>query len=631
MQARPFRLATLLCLLTLAGCALGPRAPSPDELAKAQALAAQGDNLAAAELYEQLGERAASPAREDMLLKAAEQYRRAAFPERASALLATLDSYRLTPSQQVDYAVVMAELDLINQKPRQALDRVSFLLDGLPATTRSAVLSVRARALFAMGAAVDASRLLIRRAALLPTATARLDNQRMIWLGLRQSRETLNPSSLSRDSEPVLRGWLELAVLHTQTWGDASAFARQLAVWRRTWPQHPANGALAEEILADVQRLATYPAKVALLLSLSGRYALQAQATRDGFLAALYRLGATAPAIQIYDTAGSPAVVAQRYQQAVAAGANYVVGPLTKEGAAALAGMSELPVPVLALNYLDDNGTTTPPPQLFQFGLAPEDEARQAAERIIQEGMTRGVGLAPADDWGNRLMLAFKARFEELGGTLLEGQYYAPAQNDFSTPITRVLDLDESQQRFQALRGMLGLDLHFEPRRRQDVQFVFLAARERDARLLRPQLKFYHALDLPVFTTSHVYVADGRPDRDLNGIKFADMPWMIAPNAVGAATRDQIQELWGGRFAQAGRLYALGFDAFRLIPVLANTVNPLASPLPGVTGLLSMDAQHRIHRGLYWATFTNGKPVLLPPPEEILPPVTAQADARPAG
>src|SRR5690606_34608668 len=125
-------------------------------------------------------------------------------------------------------------------------------LDGLAADTRSAVLSVRARALFAMGAAVDATRLLIRRAALLPTAAAQLDNQRMIWLGLRQSRETLNPSSLPRGSEPVLRGWLELAVLHTQTWGDAGAFAAQLAVWRRTWPRHPANGALAEEILAEV-------------------------------------------------------------------------------------------------------------------------------------------------------------------------------------------------------------------------------------------------------------------------------------------------------------------------------------------------------------------------------------------
>src|SRR5690606_2043144 len=97
---------------------------------------------------------------------------------------------------------------------------------------------------------------------------------------------------------------------------------------------------------------------------------------------------------------------------------------------------------------------------------------------------------------------------------------------------------------------------------------------------------------------------------------FADMPWMLAPDAVGRQIRDDVAELWPGRFERTGRLYALGFDAFRLVPLINGNDPALANPLPAMTGLLSMDAQQRIRRDLYWARFSNGRPRLLPAVEE---------------
>jgi outer membrane PBP1 activator LpoA protein len=94
------------------------------------------------------------------------------------------------------------------------------------------------------------------------------------------------------------------------------------------------------------------------------------------------------------------------------------------------------------------------------------------------------------------------------------------------------------------------------------------------------------------------------------------MPWAIAPGVADARLRTVIKDIWPVRYSRVGRLYAMGFDAYRLIPLVANSVDPLNRPVPGLTGLLSMDAAQRIHRELYWAVFRNGEPRLLPPPEE---------------
>lgn len=620
----------------LAGCAMGPITPSDAEyqqsMARAEALAAAADNAGAAEIYEKLANRTLGETRDHLRILAAEQWRQAAFPEYARELLEQVEPRRLPFALQVEYALVQAELDLLDANPRQALDWLGFIDDRPGTEQQIAVLGVRARALFDMGSAIDATRLLLRREKILADPAAIQANQRLIWNGLSKSREVLDAAAMPRDTDPTLLAWIRLGDLGRNAWQNPDAFERLVHEWQAQYPRHPANQYLIPDLIADYRRLFSYPAKVALILPLSGRYATQAVAVRDGFLAARYQMEGARnppPEILIYDSGESPTAALERYREARAAGAGFIVGPLTKEALSEFANQDELAVPVLGLNYLDNQQARTPP-RLYQFGLSPEDEAVQVAERLIQEGLTRGVALVPAGDWGNRMMLAFKQRFEELNGTLLNGQYYAADENDFSTPIMRVLNLDESALRHQSLRGTLNLPLQFEPRRRQDAQFVFLAARERDAKLIRPQLRFHQALDLPVYATSHVYALDQKPDRDLDGIHFADMPWTIAPDAAGREVREQLRTLWPSRFEQASRLYALGFDAFRLVPVLLNTVNPLSQPVAGMTGLLSMDQANRIHRGLYWAGFRSGVPRLLPPPQSETDTSVATLDAQPA-
>jgi hypothetical protein len=80
--------------------------------------------------------------------------------------------------------------------------------------------------------------------------------------------------------------------------------------------------------------------------------------------------------------------------------------------------------------------------------------------------------------------------------------------------------------------------------------------------------------------------------------------------------------LWPDLFEQHARLFALGFDAYRLVPVLMNFEEPLRPPLTAMTGVLSLDEEGRIRRELSWARFSRGVPVPMDPIEE--------ADAPPA-
>jgi outer membrane PBP1 activator LpoA protein len=165
---------------------------------------------------------------------------------------------------------------------------------------------------------------------------------------------------------------------------------------------------------------------------------------------------------------------------------------------------------------------------------------------------------------------------------------------------------------------------------------IFLAAQEEQAALIRPQLRFHHAIDVPIFASSSVYNPGQPPNNDLDGIRFADMPWSIARDGEARNARQRVSELWPELFNQHGRLFALGFDAYRLVPILMNFEDPLQPPLAAMTGVLSLSENRRIERELGWARFRNGQPVPLEPIEEDdertseLEETAADPDADPA-
>jgi outer membrane PBP1 activator LpoA protein len=375
---------------------------------------------------------------------------------------------------------------------------------------------------------------------------------------------------------------------------------------------HADNKGFTEKLASGMRIAGQPPQQIALLLPLTGTLADAAAAIREGILAAYNDMPGDSrrPAIKTYDVGDDPENIMEIYHQAVSEGAQFVIGPLRKDTVQTLA-LQQLTVPVLALNWTVAD--TVANPMLFQFGLAPEDEAREVARRAWHDGHTRAIALVPEGAWGDRVYGAFREEWLQLGGRLLDMERYNADEPDHGQQIRAALNLDSSRQRHQQLVRLLGRNLEFEPRRRKDVDFIFVLATPWQGRLIRPQLKFYRASKIPVYTTSHVYTGhpDDSLDSDMNGLVFCDIPWVLDPNPDWKHLQQRIKNFRPDNAINYSRFFALGIDAWRVVPYIGQAENDSRGAYEGASGNLTLDAVQRIHRSLRWAHFQNGLPVLL--------------------
>lgn len=600
--------AVLIIALALGGCAGLPaeRAASPPDtelLTQAERASERGNHDEAAQRYLALAESTSDLKRAGYLLEAADALLRGNHIAPAQQILAEIDPRQLGSTQTARMHILAARIALTQNKPAQALTELQFpLTDALPAALRAETRELRAQAYRRSGDLLSTARELVLREPDLTAREAVTANQQAIW----QALNSLPEKALKGGTEPsqAFTGWRELALIARAAQSGA-AIDGMLAQWRERHPAHPASTDIVGLVLARQREAVARPLNIAVLLPQSGPVAGSGQALRDGFLAAHFRRSNKnyQPAIRFYEAGNDAAAASAAYAEAINNGADFVVGPLTRPAVNRIAS-ERAPVPTLLLNYSEStyDGET----QRYQFGLAPEDEARQVAHRAWLDGHNRALALAPEGEWGTRVLQAFRQEWEKLGGALLETQPYPPDNNDYSDQIKRLLDLDESEQRHVELERLLQRSLQFEPYRRQDADFIFMAAFPRQARLLRPQLKFHYAGDLPVYSTSHVY--NGRPDpaadRDIDGVIFCDMPWVLAGDAD--AVRKDIERLWPDAPGQNLRLYALGADAYDVIPML-NTLRLFPyERFDGHTGTLQLGENNHVFRQLRWARFSNG-------------------------
>jgi outer membrane PBP1 activator LpoA protein len=502
-------------------------------------------------------------------------------------------------------AAVAAEINLQQQHPEKALAELDRIPQPLPREDASELLALRARALFALNRPAAGITTALERERSLNGQDEVRANQRLIWQGLQQSAAGNADFSAPPGASATVTGWLDLGRAALTAARNPFTANEDLSDWRGRYPTHPANSLLNEDVLPNLGVGLAYPPQIGLILPLSGRQQGSGVAVRDGFLAALLQQDQSQrPMVNVYDSAEMGATTA--YRRAIADGAQFVVGPLTKDDVTAIATSGETSVLTLALNQTADESNA--PSLMFQFALDPEDEARQVAQRVTADGRMRGLLLLPNNEWGQRVFKAFDTELKTLGGTIAAMRFYDPAARDYSQPITQLLLIDESRARSNALSATIGTRLEFEPRRRGDAQFVFVGAQPVQGRSLRPALRFHLAEDLPVYATSDIFEPDTEANSDLEGVIFPDMPWVISPDAVSTQLRTALSKHWPVRARGRGRLYAFGFDAYRLIPLLKAGKFGNEHTVPGMTGLLSIDNKGRVHRELDWAQVAGGKP-----------------------
>jgi len=614
-----------LIVLSLSACQTTPKGPpletqfDPQAVTTATQMVADDKTLGAVRLYQQLAKKAAPPLRQRYQLLAAELLFNNGYPELGVEHLNKIDEKALIKSPPLLRQKLHLEVQaaLAEQNGARALG----LLSRMQASNdleQADQLALQAKAHQYSGEWLEALKTLQQRETLLSGNEAVLENQQRIWQLLSaQSRSSINELR-SRAPNPSAQGWAELNLTVLTPRLSLAETYSAIREWRSLYAEHPASSQFLQTLQQQLALTAGHPKQIALLLPLTGRYRAAATAVRDGFLAAAYQQSDNTPKpeIRIYNVKSGDSNVRKRYQQAIKEGAKFIIGPLSKVAINDFRKQEKLAVPTLSLNYADvtlENDTKN----LFQFGLLPEDEARQIAQAAFDFGYRNAVALVPNNPWGKRLVTAFAERFSQLGGQLLEHATYGTKESDFTAPIEQLMKLGASKQRKRNLQRTIGLQgVKFEPRRRQDVDMVFIAANPMQARLIKPQLKFHRSGDLPTFATSKIYRGSfsREADKDMEGIIFCETPWLLPNNEQELQTYQQFNQLWPKSMRRYARLYALGYDAFQIAPYLKQMHNPAAPLFPGKTGLLSLNDHNRLHRELRWAKFHRGvaEPITLP-------------------
>lgn len=503
--------------------------------------------------------------------------------------------------------VLRARAAVLGGKAQAAVDLTRGLDSAdVPTWLQGTLYETRASAFAQTGDAVSAAR---ERAALDPflrDASARRANRDQVW----KEVNGLPNGALQRlaSGPDVLAGWADLALVMR---GSGGSVSQDLADWQRRYPQHPA----ADEIVASVrneqsaadfgQSFGQRPHRIGLLLPLTGQWRQPATAVRDGFLAAWFQdRSADRPQVSVY-TATSGTVGAS-YAKALSEGVDFVVGPLEKEAVESLVLRSDLSTPILALNQV--TGRVGGNARVIQFGLNPEDEAREVADQAWAEGHRRALALTPRSEWGERMYSAFSQRWQQLGGKVVEHQVFNPGASHYEETVAELRDNLGAGRTIAAGMAPSPGDTSATGGTGERGDFVFIAAQPREARKLASELRLLTGDSVPLIATSHVYSGQGNDDyQAMDGLQFLDMPWVLGTARRDAGLYESIRSQAPKQMAALSRLYAFGVDAYRVIPELSRLAQNRFAQFEGETGNLSLDAEGKLRRQLSRARFMGGQ------------------------
>lgn len=534
----------------------------------------------------------------------------------ASAILGGLvDSDNWPMTLRTTAGLQRARLALAQNEAARAL----ILLNGAPfdrpgelnIEVRQSMMSLRAEAFLMLGQYMAAAREHTRMAEFLREDQQAANTDR-IW----QILASAPSGSLQANSNLVdsyeLRGWLELINVVTNSQNNIEEQVRAVTAWQSRWNRHSASARLPQALSFAADLLNSRPQRVALLIPLSEA---AGRAVSEGFMAAYYDARAQdqqVPEIRIYDTSGIRDIL-PLYNQITETGADLIIGPLRKESVRQLQTLPALSIPTLALNYGDEGLIN--PENLYQYGLAPEDEIRQTVQLAWLAGHRVATVMTPAGEDYRRIRETFETEWRALGGDVVANVSFAGAT--YSDVIRQMMDVDDSEARAAQLRSIVPRsNLVFTPRRRQDVDVMFLLANPTEGRQIKPAMGFHFAGDVAVYAMPAIYDGasyDGGSstniNRDLNGIVFIDAPWLLSGQDP---LRSIVAETFQSGAGPVERLRAMGVDSYRLHSRLAQLANFPGVSIQGATGTLTMRADGSIKRELIPAQFVEGDIILIP-------------------
>lgn len=491
------------------------------------------------------------------------------------------------------------------------------------------------------------------------------------WQALTQMTPEQANSLVINADENVLQGWLDLQSVYHANRQDPDMLKAGITDWQTRYPQNPAAKMLPTALgqVQNFQQGST--GKIALLLPLNGQAQVFASAIQKGFndakngvlnapppaaeaqptanasatpaendanavvspsaiqpgddseqqqnqpvAPASSQSVATAPAsnaeVKVYDTSAQP--LPQLLAQAQQDGATLVVGPLLKNNVEQLTD-SQTPLNVLALNEPEKIQNR---PNLCYFALSPEDEARDAAHHIWEQGKRSPLLLVPRGSLGDRVTNAFASEWQKLGGsTVLRQQFGSTGElkqgiNSGAGIRLTGTPVSAPQEQPQGVT-IAGLTIPAPPSDAPvqsssgNVDATYIVSTQDELQLIKPMIAMRVSSrdNVALYASSRSFQAGSGPDfrLEMEGLQFSDIPLLTGANP---GLMQQAARTFNNDYSLV-RLYAMGIDAWTLANHFSEMRQLPGFQIDGNTGKLSATQDCVINRKLTWSQYRQGQ------------------------
>ncbi|ASV18333.1 Penicillin-binding protein activator LpoA [Klebsiella quasivariicola] len=308
--------------------------------------------------------------------------------------------------------------------------------------------------------------------------------------------------------------------------------------------------------------------------------------------------------LKIYDTTSQP--ISQLLAQAQQDGATLVVGPLLKENVEEVI-KSNTPLNVLALNQPEKVESRA---NLCYFALSPEDEARDAARHIHQQGKQTPLLLVPRGALGDRVVSAFADEWLKLGGaSVLQQRFGSTAElragvnggGGIALTGTPVSTLPSAQN------SSLGSADEMPVSSGGSVDAAYILATPEQIAYIKPMIAMRNGSqnNVTLYASSRSAQGTAGPDfrLEMEGLQYSEIPMLAGSNP---ALMQQALSAVRNDYSLA-RLYAMGADAWSLANHFTQMRQTPGFELNGNTGDLTATQDCVINRKLSWLKYQQGK------------------------
>jgi len=437
-----------------------------------------------------------------------------------------------------------------------------------------------------------------------------------IWRILQPMHEQTLLTFSQDSSSPVFAGWLQLAYIAKHYAIDPNQLVQHLGDWQQVNATHPAAIKLPTDLEKALNVKPYNPKNIAVLLPLSGARATLASTVKQGIMSRYLANPDDNVSINFFDTAKGAQTA---YQAAITSGAEFIIGPLLQSEVEQLqqpVSSSEpkspqIPnidaavqrVPQLYLNHIEN---FIPDDNQFYFALSPANEARDAAKKLFDDGITMPLILASNNSIGHRMADSFNQVWTELAQQPAEVHFY-DAGDQMKVTVQKSLGVIDSKERIARIKALLGNDIEADFRSRRDIDAIYMISGNRDLPLLKPFIDVNFSVfadPVPLYTSSRSRVEGSSREtaQELNNLNISDIPWLLQ----SSKETQLVEELWPSWSYSQKRLYIMGYDALELVGKLAQMRALPGYQFSGRSGMLSVSPDGTVNRELSWGRYQRG-------------------------